>query len=461
LAYWGGSWQDVNDLSYDLDFEPPTISSGCQVKALVGPQLDLLIYGYPGPYGYVNGYLQLDADLTATPWWTLYAGLEADVGVEIDVLSDVVGAYSDRVLEEQWLLAQADEPAAEAEAPLDALTNETPSPPLEQAYNATSYGEVQYSSLEEYGQEILTFEGQSGDVIDISVTAENEQLDTEVTLQNAEGEQLTYDDDGGETTNSLILGYELPYSGAYLMVVGSYSGSGGYTLLVDLASTADAQPEDTPEPEVSDIYYGETASGYLEDGDIDIWRFEGQSGDVVTITLASTDEAFDPYLALAEGDPDNTYASNDDADIAGHWDYDAQIAEYDLPYDGTYYILAGSGGGAGDYELSLALAPDEEGSTQTKGIFTVSILPPDPGEWEDYQVRVDTQPPQVGVTIEIFISGSDGFDVSYSGTTGEDGSVIFPAEDDKVPGAESGVTETITVEAEELDQEETFTFIFD
>ncbi len=67
------------------------------------------------------------------------------------------------------------------------------------------------------------------------------------------------------------------------------------------------------------IQYGQTVTGELTDTDcvlasdnasfVDYWQFQGNTGDVVIIDLASTD--FDAYLALLDG-AGNLFAQNDD-----------------------------------------------------------------------------------------------------------------------------------------------------
>lgn len=101
-------------------------------------------------------------------------------------------------------------------------------------------------------------------------------------------------------------------------------------------------------------------------------------------------------------------------------------------------------------------SPTPTNTPYSKGIFTVSIIPPDPGPDQDYQVRVDTSPPQPGTTIEIAISGTDGFAYGDAATADGNGTVVFGP----IPGGAEGVVETVVVTAPELNQQETFTFVF-
>jgi hypothetical protein len=86
LFYNGGVWTPISKLSNDFDFVFPSFSATAKAKAYVGPKLDLLIYGLAGPYFEVKGYLDFEVDPLGNPWWELYAGLEADIGVTLEVL---------------------------------------------------------------------------------------------------------------------------------------------------------------------------------------------------------------------------------------------------------------------------------------------------------------------------------------------------------------------------------------
>lgn len=108
LQYRDDGWKPVNDFSNSFDWNPPSIDAECQVKPYVGLQLSFLLYGVAGPYGEINGYLELDANPFATPWWELYGGLSADVGVKVDILGYIIADYEvPGIIEYRKLLAQA------------------------------------------------------------------------------------------------------------------------------------------------------------------------------------------------------------------------------------------------------------------------------------------------------------------------------------------------------------------
>ena len=106
------------------------------------------------------------------------------------------------------------------------------------------------------------------------------------------------------------------------------------------------------------IEIGDTVAGDLTvANDTDIYTFEAEAGQIVTIRLISDsdDNSFDTFLTLQDADG-NTLATDDDS--AGG--LDSQITGFTISDAGTNIILVqsydasqGNPGEAGDYELSL------------------------------------------------------------------------------------------------------------
>ena len=78
------------------------------MKGYIDPPLSLLLYGSVGPFAGVTPFLKYEADIFADPWWTLHGGIEATVGVKIEVLGRSLGEHTETVLGYEILLAQAD-----------------------------------------------------------------------------------------------------------------------------------------------------------------------------------------------------------------------------------------------------------------------------------------------------------------------------------------------------------------
>ena len=83
MSYLNGGFSPIANYTHNFSWEPPQLTVGCSFKAFAGPQLSVLVYGLAGPYAEVRGYLNLEADVLATPWWELYGGLEAVVGIRV------------------------------------------------------------------------------------------------------------------------------------------------------------------------------------------------------------------------------------------------------------------------------------------------------------------------------------------------------------------------------------------
>ena len=107
LSYKSGSWEPIWSLTNDFVFDPPTVDLTIQFRGQAPGRLTLSLYGIAGPYAEVVPYLELDADNLSIPWWTLYGGVEVNVGVDTDLLSDIVESVDQEVIDYRLLLTQA------------------------------------------------------------------------------------------------------------------------------------------------------------------------------------------------------------------------------------------------------------------------------------------------------------------------------------------------------------------
>lgn len=182
VTYENNNWSPVHSFSNDFQYNLPELYAGCSLKGYVKPQLELLLYGVIGPYANIEGYLELNADPLAIPWWVLYGGISSYVGVEIEVFSHVIAGYSSPdLIGFEKILAQAEvppPPSADFTAtprsgnkPLsvqftdestgnitswfwnfgDGVTSNTRNPP--HTYNSTGYFTVTLTVTGPYGQD--------------------------------------------------------------------------------------------------------------------------------------------------------------------------------------------------------------------------------------------------------------------------------------------------------------------
>ncbi len=194
-------------------------------------------------------------------------------------------------------------------------------------------------------------EGVAGEVV--SITLRSDDFDSYLILEDPNGFEIATNDDGAGNLNSLIGPFIFPVDGIYTIVATSLSRSdtGAFTLSV---ATTDIRP----------IEYTQTLNSRLTDDRLlALYRFRGQSGDVISIRLESND--FDAYLELASGnDPSVVLMSNDDSGGTRN----AFIGPFTLPQTGDYIITARALNrvDTGDFTLTLdrvVLTPINYGAT--------------------------------------------------------------------------------------------------
>lgn len=71
--------------------QPATSAS---VKLYAGPELSLLVYGVSGPFLQNGLYVQGEVNADVDPWWALYWGLEANVGLELEILGHDIADWN-------------------------------------------------------------------------------------------------------------------------------------------------------------------------------------------------------------------------------------------------------------------------------------------------------------------------------------------------------------------------------
>ncbi|MFH1934582.1 MAG: hypothetical protein ABIN18_23795 [Pseudomonadota bacterium] len=110
ISYKNGTWNPISEYSNSFTWEPPSFSLGASAKAYAGLELSFLLYGISGPYANVEAYLEFEVDLLDDPWWLLYGGLEAGVGVKMEILGrSLADKEFPGVIGYKKILAQADD----------------------------------------------------------------------------------------------------------------------------------------------------------------------------------------------------------------------------------------------------------------------------------------------------------------------------------------------------------------
>ncbi len=216
----------------------------------------------------------------------------------------------------------------------------TPVPPLVTTGNEIAAGQIVSGELTD-SQLSVTYRlvGEAGSAV--SIMLNSEAFDAFLTVQDAAGNEVASDDDGGGNLNSRIAVFRLEAGQTYSIVASSLGGTaiGAYTLQVDSVTFSSGGP----------ITIGESLTGYA-DGGYPSYTFSADVGEMVVITLRSED--FDSFVRLYDSQG-SVLASDDDS--GGN--LDAQISFFTIPASGEYTIQveAYSGEAAvGAYTLSVA-----------------------------------------------------------------------------------------------------------
>jgi hypothetical protein len=206
---------------------------------------------------------------------------------------------------------------------------------------------------------------QQGDVLTITVRSTDNVLDPKVAIVDSSGTILIENDDHGteDTTldryDSRITNFTLPSGGTFTLQVSGFAGSGGtfeMTIerkgggeVVASATPLSAQTPVTTAPEI------QTVPGSIGPNDTFTHTFEGQAGDLYTITVRATSEDFDPRVSVFDPGENFVITNDDHGTSARDIDlFDSRISNLILQDTGRYTInVNGYQDSAGDFELII------------------------------------------------------------------------------------------------------------
>ena len=86
IAYDGDDWSQTTSFTYDLTPQPPQLFGSLELKGFAGAGLAFKIYAVAGPEAKIEPYVKLEAATNATPWWTLKAGVDTEIGFKVEAL---------------------------------------------------------------------------------------------------------------------------------------------------------------------------------------------------------------------------------------------------------------------------------------------------------------------------------------------------------------------------------------
>ncbi|MDQ7025330.1 MAG: clostripain-related cysteine peptidase [Anaerolineae bacterium] len=203
--------------------------------------------------------------------------------------------------------------------------------------NETANGQVSAGADERW-----SYSGVAGQVITVDI---NGDFDTTVTLLDAFGSVLGFNDDFSSASNSRIENFIVPADGVYRIEVAAYSADlfGNYSISIT-SGTVEALAVVGAD---ASINIGETVGAFLNPASTDQWTFSARDGQVLTVTMQGD---FDTVLRVLDSSG-RELAFNDD--FGGT--VNSQIEAFVVPADGTYTIAAAgfSSSASGGYSLAL------------------------------------------------------------------------------------------------------------
>ena len=191
--------------------------------------------------------------------------------------------------------------------------------------------------------DVFVFEAAAGELYQIDVTP-GTLSDTTVTLFDADGLELGYNDDYGATLASRLHREATDSGPHYVAVSGFGNGTGTYTLTVTVLDFVD--DHGNRNAEATPVTLGESIEGVLDyDEDVDVFLFEAAAGELYQIDVApGTLE--NPTVRLRDADG---------LELAYYDDLATRPASrlyWEATNSGPHYVAV-EGYGAGTYTLTI------------------------------------------------------------------------------------------------------------
>jgi S1-C subfamily serine protease len=192
--------------------------------------------------------------------------------------------------------------------------------------------------------DLYSFEGKAGQQVTIEMKSQD--IDSYLILLGSNQREIAQDDDGGGNKNARLV-VTLPVDGTYYIIANSYDAreNGNYTL--ELRETTATRSNRIILREEGIL--GQGSSVLPSDGSLyREYRFEGQAGQSVSISLESSD--FDPYVAVFTPDSQLLGENDDVSDSSKN-----AFVSVTLPITGPYRVVVNSfdASGRGRYILTV------------------------------------------------------------------------------------------------------------
>jgi hypothetical protein len=204
-----------------------------------------------------------------------------------------------------------------------------------------------------------SFRAERGDIVNIRMRRVSGDLDAYLQIVNADATVLADNDDTpGQTTpfDAEVTGLVIETTGTYVIVASRYgqaagTSTGNFVLILEEGEGSGlGNSPQTAQP----LQPGDQVDGALTNNVFtQYYVFEARENDLISVRMSRTSGGLDSFVAIADA---NLQELVSDDDSAGG--QNAQIGQYIIPADGTYYIVATrfdreAGTTSGGYTLEL------------------------------------------------------------------------------------------------------------
>lgn len=107
VIYQKPSWSTYQERTLNFNYNPPVLTAAMDATVSAGPRFEINLYGIAGPFAYGRAWMNLNANISSTPWWTLRGGYFVDAGVRFNALGYVADYTAENIISHSTILAQA------------------------------------------------------------------------------------------------------------------------------------------------------------------------------------------------------------------------------------------------------------------------------------------------------------------------------------------------------------------
>lgn len=251
---------------------------------------------------------------------------------------------------------------------------------------------VEGSINDQQFRQIYAFEGRAGQVINLQMARQSDDLDPYLLLFTQAGDLVAYSDDA-RGRDAEIAAQLLPADGTYTVIATRFghehgTTTGNYILTLSAVGTAVVSPASTASstdsidnggaaaPTTTNVLrYGDTILGEITDEQpYVIYQFAARRGDVINFSMTRINGDLDPFIDLFG--PDGSYLLSGDDDDLGT--LNAAITNFTVPADGVYYVQATrygriDGDSSGLFSFAVSAIPVEQLGTRPSNARVVDI----------------------------------------------------------------------------------------